>query len=43
LGVCTGIFSAAELEAAHSGAVILPDLSDLEAVLAILSGVAACN
>lgn len=37
LGVCTGVFSAAELQEANAEAVVLPDLADTEAVLALLS------
>jgi phosphoglycolate phosphatase-like HAD superfamily hydrolase len=37
LGVCTGVFSAEELRAANGAAVVVPDLADVDAVLALLA------
>ena len=37
LGVCTGVFTAAELKAANSDAVVVADLSDVDATLALFA------
>jgi hypothetical protein len=37
LGVCTGVFNHEQLRAANSDATVLPDLSDLDAVLALFA------
>ena len=37
LGVCTGVFTDEQLRAANGDATVLPDLSDLDAVLALVA------